>query len=223
MIKSKLLSKLNIKDYNNQLEKVLENKVYSLNTKNLLLNMFYEIENSYADYEEAKRQVPLKKDFIQYLINTIQKKCTEIEIIKNNSQKGQKLQGNEYGYIIENDKIIVLENDKILLEAILEISRNEIKIPSQYQYIDDAFRKLLNIGATINQAEVINNFNGWSWNISSNMRNYEYNIIYQTLNYIVGYDLLYEFIDNNNITLDYIKILNEQVVLKMRKQNRKRI
>ena len=65
MIKNKLFSKLNIKDYNNQLEKVLENKVYSLNTKNLLLNMFYEIENSYADYEEAKRQVPLKKDFIQ--------------------------------------------------------------------------------------------------------------------------------------------------------------
>ena len=50
MIKNKLFSKLNIKDYNNQLEKVLENKVYSLNTKNLLLNMFYEIENSYADY-----------------------------------------------------------------------------------------------------------------------------------------------------------------------------
>lgn len=185
--------------------------------------MFYEIENSYADYEEAKRQVPLKKDFIQYLINTIQKKCTEIEIIKNNSQKGQKLQDNEHGYIIENNKIIALENDKILLEAILEISRNEIKIPIQYQYVDDAFRKLLNVGATINQIEVIRNFNGWSWNISSNMRNYEYNIIYQTLNYIVGYDLLYEFIDNNNITLDYIKILNEQVVLKMRKQNRKRI
>ena len=112
---------------------------------------------------------------------------------------------------------------KDFLEAILEISRNEIKIPIQYQYVDDAFRKLLNVGATINQIEVIRNFNGWSWNISSNMRNYEYNIIYQTLNYIVGYDLLYEFIDNNNITLDYIKILNEQVVLKMRKQNRKRI
>ena len=109
------------------------------------------------------------------------------------------------------------------LEEALEISRNEIKIPIQYQYVDDAFRKLLNVGATINQIEVIRNFNGWSWNISSNMRNYEYNIIYQTLNYIVGYDLLYEFIDNNNITLDYIKILNEQVVLKMRKQNRKRI
>ena len=121
--------------YKEKLEKVLENKVYSLNTKNLLLNMFYEIENSYADYEEAKRQVPLKKDFIQYLINTIQKKCTEIEIIKNNSQKGQKLQDNEHGYIIENNKIIALENDKILLEAILEISRNEIKIPIQYQYV----------------------------------------------------------------------------------------
>ena len=65
MIKNKLFSKLNIKDYNNQLEKVLENKVYSLNTKNLLLNMFYEIENSYADYEEAKRQVPLKESEIR--------------------------------------------------------------------------------------------------------------------------------------------------------------
>ena len=128
-----------------------------------------------------------------------------------------------YWQVLQNNKIIALENDKILLEAILEISRNEIKIPIQYQYVDDAFRKLLNVGATINQIEVIRNFNGWSWNISSNMRNYEYNIIYQTLNYIVGYDLLYEFIDNNNITLDYIKILNEQVVLKMRKQNRKRI
>ena len=111
MIKNKLFSKLNIKDYNNQLEKVLENKVYSLNTKNLLLNMFYEIENSYADYEEAKRQVPLKKDFIQYLINTIQKKCTEIEIIKNNSQKGQKLQDNEHGYIIENNKVLYASNN----------------------------------------------------------------------------------------------------------------
>ena len=78
-------------------------------------------------------------------------------------------------------------------------------------------------GKNIDRLEVFRDFNGWSWNISSNMRNYEYNIIYQTLNYIVGYDLLYEFIDNNNITLDYIKILNEQVVLKMRKQNRKRI
>ena len=55
------------------------------------------------------------------------------------------------------------------------------------------------------------------------MSNFDYIIIIQTLNYLVGYDLLYEFIDNNNITLDYIKILNEQVVLKMRKQNRKRI
>ena len=69
MIKNKLFSKFNIKDYNNKLEKVLENKVYSLGAKNLLLNMFYKIVNSYSDYEKTKRQVPLKNDFIQYLIN----------------------------------------------------------------------------------------------------------------------------------------------------------
>lgn len=33
MIKNKLFSKFNIKDYNNKLEKVLENKVYSLGSK----------------------------------------------------------------------------------------------------------------------------------------------------------------------------------------------
>ncbi len=215
MKKNKLFNKLNIKDYNNQLEKVLENKVYSLNTKNLLLNMFYEIENSYADYEETKRQVPLKSYFIQYLINTIQKKCTKIDIIKNNSHEGQMLLSKENGYVINHNEITVLENEKCLLEAILEISRNEIKIPKQYKYIDEAFRKLLTIGATINQTEVIRDFNGWSWSISkNNIKDYRYNIVYQTLNYIVDCNLMYEFIDNNNVTLDYIKILNEQVVFK---------
>ena len=116
MIKNKLFSKFNIKDYNNKLEKVLENKVYSLGAKNLLLNMFYKIENSYSDYEKTKRQVPLKNDFIQYLINTIQNKCAEIEIIKNNSEIGQKFREASKSYEIENDKITVLENENFLLD-----------------------------------------------------------------------------------------------------------
>lgn len=214
MIKNKLFSKFNIKDYNNKLEKVLENKVYSLGAKNLLLNMFYKIENSYSDYEKTKRQVPLKNDFIQYLINTIQNKCVEIEIIKNNSKIGQKYREAQKSYEIENDKITVLENENFLLEAILEISRTPIKIPKQYEYIDNAYRDVLKIGATINQLEVIKNFNGWSWSITNEKtEKYKYNIVYQTLNYTVGYKLMYEFINNNNITLDYIDMLKQQVIV----------
>ena len=214
MIKNKLFSKFNIKDYNNKLEKVLENKVYSLGAKNLLLNMFYKIENSYSDYEKTKRQVPLKNDFIQYLINTIQNKCAEIEIIKNNSEIGQKFREAKKSYEIENDKITVLENENFLLEAILEISRTPIKIPKQYEYIDNAYRDVLKIGATVNQLEVIKNFNGWSWSITNEKtEKYKYNIVYQTLNYTVGYKLMYEFINKNNITLDYIDMLKQQVIV----------
>ena len=49
MEKSKILSKLNIdiKDYNNELEKILENKLFSYDVKYLLLSMLYKFENAY--------------------------------------------------------------------------------------------------------------------------------------------------------------------------------
>ena len=49
MEKNKILSKLNIdiRDYNNELEKILENKLFSYDVKNLLLSMLYKIENAY--------------------------------------------------------------------------------------------------------------------------------------------------------------------------------
>lgn len=56
MEKEKLISKLNIKDYNNQLERILSKKNYSAETKNLLLNMLYKIETSYEDYNKVKRK-----------------------------------------------------------------------------------------------------------------------------------------------------------------------
>jgi len=56
MEKRKLFSKLDIKDYNNELEKILENKLFSVDVKNILLSMFYKIENAYKDYKVIKRR-----------------------------------------------------------------------------------------------------------------------------------------------------------------------
>ena len=50
-----LFSKL--KDYNLELDEVLDNKYFSSNIKNLLLNMIYKIEVNYKDYSEVKRCV----------------------------------------------------------------------------------------------------------------------------------------------------------------------
>ena len=55
--KEKILKKLHITDYTNRLEKVLEKKKFSFDTKNLLLSMSYKIENSYNDYEKVKQEV----------------------------------------------------------------------------------------------------------------------------------------------------------------------
>ena len=44
----------NLKDYNNELEKVLEGKSFSQEVKNLLLSMLYKVEISYADYKKNK-------------------------------------------------------------------------------------------------------------------------------------------------------------------------
>ena len=56
--KEDLFSKLNIKDYNNQLENILENKSFSEDTKNILLNILYKIETA---YEARKRKNKIKK------------------------------------------------------------------------------------------------------------------------------------------------------------------
>ena len=49
-----IFSKINLKDYNNVLEKILENKNFSEDVKNLLLSMFYKIENAYEEYITVK-------------------------------------------------------------------------------------------------------------------------------------------------------------------------
>ena len=59
----RIFSKLNSNEYNNQLEKILENKTFDESVKNLLLSMLYKIENGYADYS-------IVKTYLLHLYNT---------------------------------------------------------------------------------------------------------------------------------------------------------
>ena len=58
--KENLLEKIVKKDYNNELEKVLEEKNFGENEKNILLNILYKIEAAYKDYKCVKRNVETK-------------------------------------------------------------------------------------------------------------------------------------------------------------------
>ena len=71
MKKERIFSLLNIKDYNNELEKILAKKNFSMDTKNLLLSMSYKIENSYNDYEKVKQEVLSRNKYMEKLISII--------------------------------------------------------------------------------------------------------------------------------------------------------
>ena len=101
MEKKKILSKLNIdiKDYNNELERILENKLFSYDVKNLLLSMLYKIENAYKDYRTVKLEVPTKRNFIENIFRIIKEKCTKIILVKSGTPEGEKLEGMNSGSV----------------------------------------------------------------------------------------------------------------------------
>ena len=78
-MKEEIFSKF--RDYNNELEKILEKKDFSKDSKNLLLSMFYKLEISYNDYETVKRKVKSKQEFLLNILDNI-KQCNKIELVK---------------------------------------------------------------------------------------------------------------------------------------------
>ena len=109
-----IFSKFSFKDYNNLLERILENKNFSEDVKNLLLSMLYKIENAYEDYITVKTNVCTKNEFLRKLIRIIDEKCNDIQFIKNVDEK-------VYTINRETGSIKVLQNEVVLLEAIIEL------------------------------------------------------------------------------------------------------
>ena len=59
------LDKVIKKNFNNELEHVLENKSFDENTKSILLSILYKVETAYSDYEQVKKDVISKDNFIK--------------------------------------------------------------------------------------------------------------------------------------------------------------
>lgn len=87
MKKGDILSKF--QSNNNKLETVLYKKKLAGDVKNLLLSMLYNITSSYNDYANIKVNVQSKNEFVQNIIDIIEK-CNSIEIVRPSSEEGQK-------------------------------------------------------------------------------------------------------------------------------------
>ena len=194
MEKEKLIAKLNIKNYNRELEKVLQQKHFSKLCNNLLLSMLYKIENSYDDYKKIIIQVPNKNDYIENIIRIIEEDCDNIEIVKYNTEEAQELDGKKSKAIKKTGTIIAYENELALLEGIYNLNTKEFNIESCDEIRKKSISKMLNNGEIGFRCEVLRDFDGWSWNTNINeINDFKSIIFYQLLVFLLGY----EFFDNN--------------------------
>ena len=192
MEKRKILSKLNIdiKDYNNELEKILENKLFSYDVKNLLLSMLYKIENAYMDYKTTKVEALSKDEYIENILRIIKEKCLKVFLVKPGTPEAEELEKIHAKYKLdkENGEIVCFPNELTLLVAILEIDeRVDIDSNLPYNYVLNPLNLFIKEGKIDSMAEVIRDFNGWSWDIDTKkVRNIYSNYMYQSLLLING-------------------------------------
>ena len=218
--KEKKLKKIHLKDYTSKLEKVLENKTFSLQTKNLLLSMFYKIENAYNDYEKTKVEVSDRGVLLDYLTNIIKEKCNEIEIVKF-EEKGKL---DKYCVNKETGKITTLGNEFYLLNAIIELGQQPLCIPEEEEILKMPISYFLNYGIKMHVAEVIRDFNGWSWDIvPKEISNIELNLAFQSFVFLIGYDTILEWTKNQSPLADYLMLIYEMLKKEFGEEKAKKI
>ena len=205
--KEDLFEKLNIKDYNNQLEEVLETKEFSSDIKNFLLSMMYKIEIAYGDYSKVKNLSKTKGEFIAEIIDTIKYNCEKIKLIKPLDKEYSKFINKKEKCIVNKSKkeIITLYNEQYLLYAISKLSNTEYKFENDI--IKAPLEEMLSIGKNMNDNEVIRDFDGWTWNIEMKLiEDIECNLVFQNILMLIGDDLKTE----NDIKERLIKLYKKE-------------
>ena len=212
MTKKEFFSKL--KNYNNELEQVLEKKEFSSDIKNLLLGMFYKIEVSYKDYQKVKRLNKEKNDLMEEIINIIDKNCNKIELVKPNSEKGKILQKYNLHSISDKvyKKIISYPVEADLLYAIADIDRKYYNIEDEHYIEKQTFEKMLNMGYCMDLKEIIRDFSGWSWKTEAKeIENIYYNLIFQNIRILLGCKFLEDWKSDTEKKEDYIIKMQEKL------------
>ena len=190
-------SKLNKKDYNNQVELILEKKDFSEDTKNLILSMFYKIEIAYQDYKSVKPFSKSKVEFLEEIMQILQDDCKKITLI---SPKEEKVEQTIDG------EIEVYPNIEALLDGLLQCEENDFYIPISYYLIREAFVQFLKVGYRLENTEVIRDFDGWSWSTDlTKVKNINYNLLYQNMQILLGSSFFQTWKNDDSIFVDYLE------------------
>ena len=208
-----LFSKL--KDYNVELDEILDNKTFSSNIKSLLLSMIYKIEVSYVDFKEVKRCVRSKEDFLNEIIETVRLYCDNIKTIEPDSDQANLLiKNNVLALTNEYERsILAYPTEQSLLYAISEISPKYFYINQSFPLKDIIQHSLVN-GYNLNNNEILQAFTGWSWDLTVD-KNYNYidHLLYQNLLVILGEKFLYEWRTYGSTRRDFLEEAKNYVKL----------
>ena len=200
-----LFSKL--KDYNSELEKILDNKYFSSSIKSLLFSMIYKLEISYVDFKEVKRCVRSKEDFLNEIIEIIRLYCDNIKTVEPDSNQAKMLIDNNV-IALTNEKersILAYPTENAFLYAISDISPKYFYINSNFMF-KEIFQNSLVNGYNLNNIEILRDFSGWSWDeIHEKNFNFIDNLIYQNLLVILGEKFLYEWRIYGSTRRDFLK------------------
>lgn len=186
----KLFSKF--KDYNSILEEILDTKYFSSTIKNLLLSMIYKIEISYKDYEVVKRKARPKEEFLEEILNVIKNYCDNIKTVEPDSNQAKMLiKNNVLAVTNERERsILTYPTELSLLYAISDIEPKFFYMSNEFLF-KKTFQNILVDGYNSNNIEILNNFNGWSWDTNQRKdANVLSNLIYQNLLIIKGEEFL---------------------------------
>ena len=217
-----MLEKFIKKDKNEELEKILEEKKIEEHAKNLLQGILYKIEVSYKDYKKAKAIKTTEREYIEELLRDIQRNCNKINVIKPSETIGdKKVQAGlkKKQYYINNDEIYVYPIETKLLYAIEKISNNKKIVNQKYGITSITLSEMINTGKCIDRIEVLKDFNGWSWTtIKSEMENITANLIYQTLQILLGKEFMNSWSADTDGIIDYVAIMKKELTQKYDEQ-----
>ena len=218
MPREKIFSKLKYKDYNTLLEKVLETKEFPSTSKNLVLSILYKMEAGYEDYKNTKRDVTEKGKIITDLINIVQNNCDVLNVIKPESNRSTALKEVKEHYIsdIKEKSLEVLPNERLILQGLYSLDYNANMVCDKYGLLKKAITYVLSRGASSNKAELIRDFNGYSWYISPiEFEDIYSNLIFQNIRIIAGNDLLEEWLNNTDKNKDYLQDLEKELTRRL--------
>lgn len=222
--KQNFLEKIVKRNYNNELEKLLEEKQFEENAKSTLLNILYKIETGYKDIETVKKDIETKEEYIENLMGIIKNNCNSIKILKMSEQNNQIPENRTYIIDKKNKEIIAYPIERKVLYAIAKIGKKEKIIKDNYFLIDETISDLINTGNNIHMVEPLRDFNGYSWTtIPQEIESIDHNLIYQNLRILVGHKFLNKWIRSNEFMIDYFEEFKEELENKYGVEDKKKI